>query len=568
MAEAVKNIAIIGANKEGLKLLPLLLGDAKSKVILIADSNKEAMLFKLKELGYVLSSKFGIKVTNDLGTLKKTKDIHTIINALGDIETEKFLEAPEFRDIEKLAPLSARLLWGVAAKVQPSRAMNAGDHAQLLNSLHEIVDAVRLTVDRKELLSVVLKLATESTGAERGSIMLIEREDGQLRVEIAKGMDDEVIRKIRVPLGVGISGKVAKEGKPIIISGRAEESGFSIPSIRADVKSAMCVPLIVNREVIGVINVSSNESAHTFTQDDLNFLTSLSIQAAEVIQRSNEYEKLRVDAAKFTFWKEIDSIISSPQLIDKSLAVVAKRLQQVVPGLTCFIYIYDANMSKLFLRAASIKDVKGMGGYGFLSLRKGEGMEGAGLESGKDIILVDRTEEANTKRVYLSLPMIAGGVHVGTLCGHIVCARGLSVYHESFLKEIRTLLAESIYKYKQNEEEKSRSREMFAVDEAGIEMTAIKDRKMLMTVIATTPAAIIGAEGSILRFKQDEARKYQMEATYGLDDRQIREYFLPFEKDTVLEVLRKKAPVVREFSEETSPYIRSILSFPLMCGGS
>ncbi|MBI5642894.1 MAG: GAF domain-containing protein [Deltaproteobacteria bacterium] len=562
MPNGIKNIAIIGANKEGLKLLPYLIADKKSKLCLIADSNRDAMLFKLNELGYRLGKKLDVKITTDLNELKRAPDLDVIVNALQDHATEKFLEGPEFRDIEKLGPLSTRLIWGVKASTpENGTGDRINEQTALLTSLREIVDAVRLTIDRKELLSVILKLATESTLAERGSIMLISPEERMLRVEIAKGMDEEVIRKIRVPLGEGISGKVAREGKPLLISGKARGGEFARPMERSDVKSAMSVPLIVNGEVIGVINVSSSESVHVFTNEDLQFLTSLAGLAAEVIQRSNEYEMLRVNAAKFNFWKEIDSIMSSSVPLDKRLNSVAKKLVDIVTGLTCFIYIFDEDRNRLFLSASSIKDSKGLG---LLSLRAGEGMEGASIETMRDVFLVDRADEGATKRVYLTLPMITHVVLVGTLNGQVISSQGLSKYHEAFLKDIRTLIAESVYKHKQAEKEKLKSRKMFAVDEAGLEMISMKDPRKMVTIIATAPAAILSAEGSLLRIKQNGGKRFQTAATFGLDDQSIREYFLPIEKETVMEVLRKKDLVMREFSEEASPYIRSVLSRPLL----
>jgi len=555
MKGGIKNIAIIGANKEALSLLPVLLKDDKARVRVIADSNKDAMLFKLNELGYRVADNFNVRVTNDLNELKRIEDLHIIINALQDQAIEKFLEAPEFRSVEKLGPLSARLIWGL--KGSPAEGGKAGDQTALLSSFREIVDAVRLTTDRKELLSVILKLATESSRAERGSIMLLSTDDDSLRVEIAKGMDEEVVRKIRVPLGEGISGKVAKEGKSLLISGRAKGEEFAHLMERSDVKSAMCVPLIVSGKVIGVINVSSNESSHIFTEEDLDFLSNLAGLAAEVIYRSNEYEKLRVDAAKFTFWKEIDAIMSSTLPLDNRLNAVARKLVNIFQGLTCFIYIYDEDRNRLFLKAASTKDAKGIG---LLSLRPGEGMEGAGIESLDDLVLVERTE-GKIKRVYLTLPMVSQGAPVGTLNAQIVSPGGLSIYQEAFLKDIRDLISDSVYKYKQAEKEKLKSRKMFAVDEAGIEMISVRDTRRLATIIAATPAAILGAEGSLLRLKQ--GGKFQMIASFGLDDKNVREYFLPIEKETVTEVLRKKDSVLREFSEEASPYVRSVLAYPI-----
>lgn len=569
MLHDTRNVAIIGANKEGLALLPVLLADKKTRVRMIADENPDAMIFKLGELGLGLAKRLDIKLTGDLGDIRKIEDLDVIINVLQDGASEKFLESHDFKDVEKLGALSARLIWGVSgdgAQRLPAQG-GAKDSGSLLGSLHEIVDAVRLTVDRKELLSVILKLATESTRAERGSIMLISREDGMLRMEIAKGMDEEVVRKVRVPSGVGISGKVARDGKPLLITGKAtpkKDENFSPARDRSDVKSAMCVPLIVHNEVIGVINVSSSESSLVFTDKDLAFLMSLAGLAAEVIQRSNEYEKMRVDAAKFTFWKEADAVLSSRMPLDKGLNIIAKKLAQIVPGLTCFFYIYDEDFGRLSLKASSIKDTKGLGA---LSLRHGEGIEGASLDAMKDIILVDRTEEGSVRRLYLSLPMVSGGHHVGAISGHIVSARGLSIHHESFLKEIRSLIADGVFRYRQTEKEKTTSREMFAVDEAGLEMLSMSDPARLLTIMAATPAAVIGAEGALLRIRHVETGRFQPLANYGLDDTMVKNAFIPLEKETVLEVLRRKEPVTREFSEETSPYIRSVLSLPLNADG-
>ncbi len=566
MTVEMKKIAIIGANKEGLKLLPVLVADSRSSVSVIADTNSNAMLFKLSELGYTLSKRLGIEVVNGLEPLKRIDDLDIIINATEDPEVEKFLEDPIFNDVEKLGPLSTRLLWGVRASTAPGLdgVISIGNQSTLLAAFREIVDAVRLSIDRKELLSVILKLATESTGAERGSIMLKYSEDSTLRVEIAKGMDEEVVRKIRVPIGEGISGRVAQTGKPQLISGRADSDAFRRPMSRPDVKSAMCVPLIVKGEVIGVINVNSNESKHVFTSDDLHFLSSLAGLAAEVIQRSNEYEQLRVNAAKFRFWKDVDVVMSTRLPMERRLNKVAKKLASIIPGFSCFVYIYDEDTGKLFLKASSVKDAKAMG---LVSLRPGEGLEGAGFEAKRDIFMVERTEDRAVKRQYVTLPMCAHDTYVGTFNAQVVSTHGLSKYHECFLLEIRELIALNIYKHKQAESEKMRSRKMFAVDEAGLETISISDLKRLSTVIVTTPAAIVGAEGSLLRLRLPGSTKFKTTGTYGLDSKQVREYFLPIEKETVMEVLRKGEPVSREFSEEASIYVRSVLSYPLKVEG-
>ena len=239
MSAEIRNIAIIDANKEGLKLLPLLFSDPHSRICIIADPNMEAMYFKLNELGYTLAGRHGIKVTTDLNEIRDPVEIDIIINALQDLPTEKFLESPELRHIEKLGPLSARLIWGVknsAPAPDSAGTDRVKEQTALLAALREIVDAVRLTIDRKELLSVILKLATESTSAERGSIMLMT--DEKTLGRDSEGMDEEVVRKIRVPLGDGVSGRVARTASRFCYQ-EGEGRGVRAPYGQEDVR-ALC----------------------------------------------------------------------------------------------------------------------------------------------------------------------------------------------------------------------------------------------------------------------------------------------------------------------------------------
>ncbi len=259
--------------------------------------------------------------------LKKVYGVNVIINARQDPVIERFLEEPEFRDVEKYSPMSAKLLWGVRAATAAEEDREAGvRHTSLLTSLRDLVDAVRLTSDRTELLSDILDLAIETTHAESGSIMLLSPQEDVLRMEVARGLDEEIVRKVRVALGEGVSGRVAKECKPVIISGKAKDEEFFRLKKRRDVKNSMCVPLIVGSRAIGVINVNTTEAAHTFSEDDLAFLTTLAGLAAEVIQRSSEFEELRVDAAKFALWKELEVSMSAHKPLHKRLNMVCRKL--------------------------------------------------------------------------------------------------------------------------------------------------------------------------------------------------------------------------------------------------
>lgn len=558
--DRVKHIAIIGANREGLSLLPILLQDKTLKIEMIADSNKNALLFKLDELGYALAEPLYIKLTSNIEDIKTVENLDIIVNASEDLSLQGFLQQPEFGNVEKLSPLSAKLIWGLKQEKLQIKEQGENGHAALLTSLREVVDAIRLTSDRKELLSLILRLAVESTRAEKGSLMLLDKENKSLKVEIAEGMEEEIARKIKVPLGTGIAGKVAQDGKPLLISGKPSEEEFQ--HLRGSgVKSALCVPLIINEAVIGVINVNSAESTHAFTQDDLAFLTRLAGLASEVMLRSKEYEEMKSDTANFNAWKKVDVILKGGKPLDKKLSDICIELSRFIDGFVCSIYVFNEDTQMMHLKASTLTDVKTAGPFAF---RKGEGIDGWAANTGKAVILTEKEHEAEEPRkIYISVPLAQEDKIIGIISGQTVSQKGLLPHQESFLKEIAVPVAEAINSHEEQEKQSLRSNKMIAVDETGLEIISITDPEKLPTIIATAAAAIIGAEGSTLRIRHDGTQKYHLRSGHGLDDEKMRASFLPAEKDILHEVIKTRKPVIKDFPKEISPLIASLISYPL-----
>ena len=560
MAEKVQQVAIIGGNKQGLGLLPTLLPDSRVEVVCIIDPNPNAMLFKLEEMGFRLSRQHSIRLSKELSDLKDFPKLDFIVNCLDEPYVHNFLRQPEFVNIEILSPLSVKLLWSLRGSDRRPGREQATDQASLLTTMREIVDAVRLTADKKELLTVILIIAIEATRAERGSLMLMDESNNTLRVEVARGMDLEVVRKIRVPLGEGIAGMVAKERKPLLITGKASEKEYKRLRERNDVKSALSVPLIVESSVIGVINVDSSESAHAFTEKDLTFLVSLVNLAAEVIHRSDELGKMKGTDAKFALWKRINSIMASLESLDKRLNKICSEIADFIDGVTSYIYLYHEDDATLSMRASSVKNMERIGN---LTLMRGEGLEGWVVDTQKSVVLVDREVALGLNKMYLGLPMVAQGTIIGVLSIQILTKEDPASYVEPLLTELATFLAENISRCKKHEESILRSTRIFAVDETGLELLSISDPNRFYTTVATTLAAIIGAEGSTIRIRYNGSSKFKLRGAFGLDDHTVREYFLPIEKAVLLETISTNEMIRREIGKGESGYIRSVLTHPL-----
>ena len=561
----LRKVAIVGANKDGLALLPYLLNDKDTKVEMITDNNKDAMAFKLEELGYKISDRYGIKLTPNLSDLLKIDDLDIIINASKDPSITSFLYQPRFSKVEILTPLSARLLWGYKKEGKLFGQSTSRDrHQGLLESLAEIVDAVKLTLDKDELLPIILRIALDATGAERGSIMLLG-DDQNLRVEVAEGMEEEIVRKIKTPIGEGIAGYVAKEGKPIMITGRAEDERYRKIMERTDVKSAMSVPLRLDGRVIGVLNVSSNISTHAFTQDDLNFLNKLAVFAAEIIQRSREFEDMRHTSIKFERWKDIETILRSDKPLEERLKQVCDSLSLFIPNLTCSIFLFDEYSKKLYIRASSTMSLRDRGGY---RIGLNHGINGWVAKEKKAALLTDRDmlSPGFPRKFFIALPLVADNTLVGIMEAQLVSPIGLLPYQESFLKELTGPISETIRESLKDKKTYIRSTKLAVINEIGLEIVTTSDGERLPHMIASSAAVIMDAGGALLRLK--EGAGFKVKAIHGLDE-EDRRHVISIEKELSRETIKTRKPITRVIDtpdRSRSGGITSVLTYPLRKG--
>ncbi|MCM2270221.1 MAG: GAF domain-containing protein, partial [Thermoanaerobaculia bacterium] len=102
------------------------------------------------------------------------------------------------------------------------------------------------SLDFRQALETLIDGATELLGVERGSLLLLDEEGTSLRIEVARGIDRQVVERTRIPLGQGLAGRVAATGEPIVARDVRELPGFEAnPAQASDYAdhSALCVPL-------------------------------------------------------------------------------------------------------------------------------------------------------------------------------------------------------------------------------------------------------------------------------------------------------------------------------------
>ena len=118
------------------------------------------------------------------------------------------------------------------------------------------------------------------------SIMLADDLTGELLVKSSRGLDDDIIKRTRIKLGDEIAGWVALEGKPLMIDDIESDQRFARKSIsQYNSKSLMSLPLKVDGQVIGVINLNNKRTSEPFTQKDYDTAVALSDKLSDFLKR-------------------------------------------------------------------------------------------------------------------------------------------------------------------------------------------------------------------------------------------------------------------------------------------
>jgi signal transduction histidine kinase len=157
----------------------------------------------------------------------------------------------------------------------------------LLDKINSIGMAAYDASGIDDLLKVSLRHTVDLFNAQRGSIYLIDKNEKELTLKAALGMNLTEQKRLVKRLGEGIVGKVAELKKPLRVEDITKDSRFKNYKSRNSYQSPsfICAPLMIKDKLIGVINIADKESGLPFTRQDLDLLDFLSNQIALNHQR-------------------------------------------------------------------------------------------------------------------------------------------------------------------------------------------------------------------------------------------------------------------------------------------
>ncbi|MBD3344214.1 MAG: response regulator [Chitinivibrionales bacterium] len=227
-----------------------------------------------------------------LGEIRKNSSTIPVIITTGYPEVEsaiKTLRNGAFDYIVK--PLQMELL---EQKIEQAFATTElSQENALLNelaNLHDITSKLSNTHDLPRLLEDTLECCLDVSKARSGSIQLIDKSNRELFIARQKGVRAPLKRSSLGDAGEWpVSKWVVSNGKALLITDKETYPEVNIPLSRKEIGSSISVPLKVEDETIGVVNLNRPVGEESFTMLHLNTIEVLAAQAGIAINNANLY---------------------------------------------------------------------------------------------------------------------------------------------------------------------------------------------------------------------------------------------------------------------------------------
>ena len=201
-----------------------------------------------------------------------------------------------------------------------------------LSALLSISRLLTASIDLPALLKVVVSSVTQLLECEASSLFLIDPTGEQLILKVATGPVGGEIKELRLKIGDGIAGWVAKHRKSLIVNDPKHDPRFFPAVDKAtgfQTRSILAVPLMDHDQIVGVLEILNTAKAKQFDQSDMELLNafgsyaSLALRNAELLATMRDESQILKGSVEERYRR---LIVESPRM-HKVVELVRKAAQ-------------------------------------------------------------------------------------------------------------------------------------------------------------------------------------------------------------------------------------------------
>ncbi|MDB5105591.1 MAG: metal dependent phosphohydrolase [Fibrobacteres bacterium] len=470
-----RQVAIVGLNRETAALLPSLLDAEGIHVIKVLNPELE-----------------------DLSRLAQYPHLDIIIDTTHNAPIAARLRKLPLKRVDVISGLGARLLFCSIRKGHP------GEKDGILKSLEEIREALCLTKNKAEILKLILSTAVKTSGADCGSLMLLDPSRRTMTIEAALGLDESVVVSSIQPVGKGVSGNAVRRGEPILINGAVDRAAYSADYQKPEIVSSICCPLMHEGEALGVINIASKDPKRIFNSADVEFLEELARLSAEVVKTSSDYEIPQHSTYTLGLLSSAREILAMKYRFEERLNLLLMKMANAFGAKVCTYYEFNAG-DRCFLAKASSS-------VGLNLLRErpmllDDFFSQRVLKTGNTFCVNATGKEPRSKKWYMLHPIRSGNDLMGTLFIHLASEKNHLKEEMALLRKIGDLVAREMIRNREQESIKVQSLKYSAIAQFSFDILNARTLPELSKMILSNVRLIMEAETCVLRLRNSASEE-------------------------------------------------------------
>jgi diguanylate cyclase (GGDEF)-like protein len=164
-----------------------------------------------------------------------------------------------------------------------------------LRVFHEVARALTSNLDLDSLLRSIMAKMEEFFGPEHWSLLMFDEEKSELYYALSTGLDESLLRNLRLRSGEGIAGYVAATGNVLVVpdvSSDPDWSRYSQAHPELNLRSIACLPIRHGDRTLGVLQLNNSE-LDLLPESSIAFLRVLCDYAAIALENARHVKLIQ-----------------------------------------------------------------------------------------------------------------------------------------------------------------------------------------------------------------------------------------------------------------------------------